>query len=337
MEQTPWEDEMTGEVTIDEGNGVAYCYCSNCGDHCETVEGQPVLTRMVPAAPAAAVRETLLYRVLNSDAWRNNPQWQQAADVFGLPPAMRLLQLHNADNTLTPAGRTILSALEGGGAVAQPSNTDISDLLARVANGGAWNLDEVVSALSHVTSLRDQLDTSELRAEAAEAELAGEVEPIPVSAELVERLNVRIAAAVATAGAVAHPSDMVPRAALQWLATEIAAILLTPQCEVEGCPAFSLCNGRDATRCPSMSCRDALCSAALAATGQAPGPTDAELWDALRGYDIHTWHDNGGCYLEACETTKDRAGVATSHGDDPRDLARAILAQRGGGTDADHA
>jgi len=92
---------------------------------------------LIPAAPSAAVRETLLYRVLNSDAWRNNPQWQQAADVFGLPPAMRLFQLHNADNTLTPAGRTILAALDGcSGAVADatgqapgPSDTELLNAL----------------------------------------------------------------------------------------------------------------------------------------------------------------------------------------------------------------
>jgi hypothetical protein len=129
---------------------------------------------------------------------------------------------------------------------------------------------------------------------------------------------------------------MVPRAALVALAGQGH-----PRCE--WCTLFSKCDAKGKSICEGFSraCFDhriaSSITAAAEATGQPPPrPTDTELLNALQGCVIcRRRTPSGSSGLEAWRTNDHGEISVRCAGDDPRDLARAILAQRGGGTDAD--
>jgi hypothetical protein len=256
------EDEETGQATLVVSDGVQNCYCSNCGDRCETVDGQPVLTRMVPASPSAAVRETRFWQELSKllAAGEDGLTWiamdegdritireleglglccVEVVDVSDERGAAMLSVC-----TITPDGRTILAALEGG-------SGDAADLKAAVAD-----------------------------------RLTGEDEHCPLFDEHGDCCD-------------AYNAAECIRRVEAWMDETLAVY-------------------RDEKR-------------SAEATGQEPpGPTDAELLDALRGCDILVWRGSAGPHLEASCRTGNRELRARSDGYDLRDLARAILAAKGG-------
>jgi len=101
-----WHESMS-LVEVD----VLQHFCDRCGTR---LNADGSTTRMVPAAPSAAVRETLLYRALVDSDLRLEV-------IRGQLLGLDLLTYETTGWTPTDQGRTILAALEGSsGAVAQP-------------------------------------------------------------------------------------------------------------------------------------------------------------------------------------------------------------------------
>ncbi len=88
--------------------GIAFC--DRCGDR---LNENGTVTHMVPVAPSAAVRGTLLYRALVG----SDPRLEV---IRGQLLGLDLLTYETTGWTPTDQGRTILSALEGNGQIALP-------------------------------------------------------------------------------------------------------------------------------------------------------------------------------------------------------------------------